>query len=129
MICQCEHCTIKRSKFKEIVSILSDGQGTSRAKIQRNVREIPENFLSDMRKLLMRMRREGDSNLMSKNQLEFFKKYKRLLRDFIRPNERDLLSRKRRYLQRNIPLAEAFGKAYLENPTPFDMILKEMSFH
>ena len=129
MTCPCDQCTTKRSKFKEIVSILSNGQGTSRSKIQRNVEDIPQKFIHDMRQLLTRMRRQGNTNLLSKNQLEFFKKYKRILRDFVRPNERDLLARKRRYQDRNVPFAEAFGKAYLENPNAFDAILKSMIFH
>ena len=129
MTCPCDQCETKRSKFKEIVDILSKGQGTSRNKIQRNVEDIPQNFIHDMRQLLARMRRQGNAHLLSKNQLEFFKKYKRILRDFVRPNERELLARKRRYLDRNVPFAEAFGKAYLENPNVFDTILRLMTFH
>ena len=82
-----------------------------------------------MRQLLARMRREGNIHLLSQNQKDFFKKYKRILRDFVRPNERDLLARKRYYMNRNMPFSEAFGKSFIENPQAFDNILKSMDFH
>ena len=127
--CDCDSCCTKRSKFKDVVSILSERQGTALEKIRRNIEELPDNFIQDMRRLLTRIRRNGNANLLSKNQLDFFKKYKRILRNIVKPHARDLLSYKRRYMDKNIPFAEAFGKTYIENPQAFDVILDSMNFH
>lgn len=108
---------------------MSQGHGTARKKIARNINEIPEKFIDDMKVLLKRMRQEGNAKFLSPKQLQFFKVYKRILRDFIRPSSRSLMGVKRRFDAKKIPFSEAFAKVYLERPEAFEAILNKMHFH
>lgn len=128
-ICRCSQCSDKRAKFKGVVQTMSEGHGISRKKIARNVNEIPENFIDDMKTLLKRMRQEGNAKFLTPKQLQFFKVYKRILRDFIRPSSRSLMATKRHFDAKNVPFSEAFAKVYLEQPAAFEHILNRMSFH
>lgn len=108
---------------------MSHGHGTARKKIMRDVHEIPEKFIDDMKILLKRMRKEGNVKFLSPKQLEFFKVYKRILRDFVRPSSRSLMATKRQFNAKKMPFSEAFAKVYLEQPAVFDHILNSMRFH
>lgn len=108
---------------------MAKGHGTARKKIIRNVNEIPEKFIDDMKILLKRMRQEGNAKFLTPKQLEFFKIYKRILRDFVRPSSRSLMASKRHFDAKNTPFSEAFAKVYLDRPAAFETILNSMRFH
>ena len=127
--CNCETCGNQRQKFENVLDYISKGQGQARKKIVRNTAKIPESFINDMRKLLVRMRKEGNPQLLTKNQLNFFRTYKRVLSNFVRPNPRDLLIKKRKFNNKNEPFSVAFAKTYIENPSAFKKILSTMNFH
>lgn len=91
--------------------------------------EIPEKFIEDMKILLKRMRQEGNAKFLTPKQLQFFKVYKRILRDFIRPSSRSLMAAKRHFDAKKMPFSEAFAKVYLEQPAAFEHILNTMRFH
>ena len=129
MSCSCEDCGSRREKFMNIMKDMSKGFGTDRKKIHRNVKELPEEFLNDLRQLLVKMRNEGGNKNITPSQMSFFKTYKRLLSDFVKSDPRHLMAKKRKFGNKQTTLAQALASIVSENPSTFKQALSHIHNH
>ncbi|MEL7308720.1 MAG: hypothetical protein AAGK05_13175 [Pseudomonadota bacterium] len=128
--CACEECETKRGQIAPIMEYLGSGKlGKHKGKINNNLKQrIPKEFNKNLQSLLINMRKSDAGKYLNDNQREFFKSYKRVLSNFVKPttHARTMLAQKRRYLSQKRPMAEGLGKVYVENPQLFQRFLKEM---
>ena len=130
--CRCEQCVSRRSKFEEQMNHMNGGFGTHKKVIERNLNSLPEPVLKHMRELLIRINRQGPGRQhVPASFQDFCKTYKRDLRQFVKPyvQGRHFLAKKKRFNNRRIPMGEAFGQIYKNNPQLFRQVLEDMSLH
>ena len=131
MSCSCERCTDKRQLFCDGLKTLSGGLGVSQKTIRKNIENIPEVFISDLRKLLYRLRSSPGVKLTPRQQ-NLLQTHQRNLRKFTTTDPRLLLAKKRKAKysrERPITLAQAIGEIFNDNPTFVNHYLSDISDH
>ena len=118
--CKCEKCVAKREKFMNIIQDMSKGYGTAKKKIQRNLHDLPDKFIDDLRSVMTRMRSEGGNKHLNKGQRDFFQKYRRNLSDFVKSDPRNLLGKKKTHNDRRTTLSQALAQTIHSNPKAFE---------
>ena len=83
MACKCDDCHTKRGKFMDILKDMSEGYGVKRAKIDRHLKNLPEGFINDLRKVMARMRHVGNNKQISPKQSEKTRTFGVHLLDFV----------------------------------------------
>ena len=131
MSCSCERCADKRQLFCNALKTLSGGVGVTQNKIQKNIATIPEVFISDLRKLLHRLR--TSSPKLTPRQRALLQSHRNNLRKFTTTDPRQLLAKKRSvkdsHNARRITLAQAIGEIFNDNPTFLNQYLSDISDH
>ena len=128
--CSCQDCAQKRERFMSIASSMSDGFGKSKKVISRHVNKIPDAFLTDLRSVLRKIRDDGGNKHLNKEHRNFFKTYKRSLREYVKPDVRQILVKKKRYGNKPTSFSQALGNMISKNPKVFkDLIDKTIHSH
>lgn len=105
------------------------GLGRQNRTIHGSLAKLPKEFSANMQSLMRTMRHSKDAgSYLNENQREFFNTYKRVLGQFVKNygDAPSIMASKRRYLSKKMPMAQAFGRAYMENPDVFQRFLKNM---
>ena len=121
----------KRHLFCDGLKTLSGGLGVSQKTIRKNIENIPEVFISDLRKLLYRLRSSPGVKLTPRQQ-NLLQTHQRNLRKFTTTDPRLLLAKKRKAKysrERPITLAQAIGEIFNDNPTFVNHYLSDISDH
>lgn len=126
--CQCEKCQQKRTLFKQCLQDMTGGIGTTKKKIMKNIKIMPENFLHDLRQLLKHLRQSPNTKL-TPQQRQILQAHRLPLRRFTVHDPRQLLAVKRRVNGKLIPLAEAIGWLLNSNPKWMDSYTNAIEAH
>ena len=106
-----------------IATAMSNGFGKSKKVIKRHVDKIPDSFLNDLRTLLRKMRDDGGNKAINDDHRNFFKTYKRSLREYVKPDSRQLLVKKRKYGKSPTSFSQALGNMITKNPKLFNHLI------
>lgn len=128
MACQCEPCHHKRALFTQCLEDMTRGVGCTKAKIQKSIRAIPENFIHDLRQLLKRLRDSPDATL-TRRQQRFLQAIRYPLRRFTQYDPRQMLANKKRIDGRMMPLVQVIGKLLTENPKLMKTFINGLNAH
>ena len=128
MPCQCEPCLQKRSLFTECLHDLAGGIRQTKKKTLKSISAMPENFIHDLRQLLMRLRQSPNAQL-TPQQLRILQAHRLPLRRFTMHDPRQLLAVKRRVDGQLIPLAQAIGYLLSSNPKFIDRFVGSIEAH
>ena len=120
----CQRCIERQTVFKDTLGHLKKGVGCFKRTINHRINQLPKAYVEDLRKLMEKMQKGGGGNKkLTPVQQEFFKVYGPILRKFVRPpiDYYSFLKKKRRFQQKQMPFAQAYGIAFHDDPTNFDL--------
>ena len=132
--CLCKPCEDKRFLFCECLRVMAGGIGHAKKTIQRRIIRMPDNFITDLRQLMSKLRQSPEvAKELTPLQHRILKSHRLPLRYFTKSiggsEARTFLSAKRRLDGNRVPLAQAIGRLLASNSKFVNDYVNDMTAH